>query len=74
VQVSGETVRSPYVIKAIGDSATMASAMDIPGGVSESVRSQGATSTVDQQESVAIDALHSIQEPRYARPVPSPSK
>ena len=74
VQVSGETVRSPYVIKAIGDSATMASAMDIPGGVSESVRSQGATSTVDQQQSVAIVALHSIQEPRYARPVPSPSK
>jgi uncharacterized protein YlxW (UPF0749 family) len=74
VEVSGETVRSPYVIKAIGDSATMASAMDIPGGVTESVRSQGATSTVDQKQSVAVDALHTIQEPRYARPVPSPSK
>ena len=74
VQISGETVRTPYVIKAIGDSATMASAMEIPGGVSESVRSVGASASVDQQRSVAVDALHTVQEPRYARPVPSPSK
>ena len=74
VQVSGELVQPPYVVKAIGDPATMASAMDIPGGVTESVRSQGATSTVDQRQRVAIDALHSLQEPRYARPVSSPSK
>ena len=38
VEVSGHQVRPPYTIRAIGDSATMASAMDIPGGVTESVR------------------------------------
>jgi uncharacterized protein YlxW (UPF0749 family) len=71
IEVSGVPVKSPYVIKAIGGSATMASAMDIPGGVSESVRRLGAVSTVDQQDEVAITALHTLEEPQYARPVPA---
>jgi uncharacterized protein YlxW (UPF0749 family) len=74
IQVSGQRLESPYVIKAIGDSATMASAMDIPGGVTDSVRGQGAQSSVRQEDTLAITALHSLQEPRYARPVPAPSK
>ena len=73
VAVSGVPVTSPYVIQAIGDSATMASAMDIPGGVNESVRRLGAVSTVEQRENVSITALHSLREPQYARPVPGPS-
>jgi uncharacterized protein YlxW (UPF0749 family) len=74
VEVSGERLSSPYTIRAIGDSATMASAMDIPGGVTESVRREGATSHVSQEEKVTISALHSLEEPQYARPVPAPSK
>ncbi len=74
IQVDGELVSSPFVIKAIGDSATMASAMEIPGGVSESVRGAGGTPTVRQAERVDITALHSLEQPRYARPVPAPSK
>ena len=74
VQVSGQQLSSPYVIRAIGDSATMASAMDIPGGVTDSVRGQNALSTVEQEKSLSITALHSLPEPRYARPVPAPSK
>jgi uncharacterized protein YlxW (UPF0749 family) len=73
VEVGGERVVQPYVIAAIGDSATMASAMEIPGGVSESVRGDGAKATVRQSDRVAITALHSLSEPRYARPVPAPS-
>ena len=71
IEVSGERVRSPYVITAIGGSATMASAMDIPGGVNESVRRLGAVSTVDQRDKVSITALHTLEEPQYARPVPA---
>ena len=74
IEVSGQRVAQPYSIKAIGDPATMASAMDIPGGVTESVRGDGATPTVRQAESIDITALHSLQAPRYARPVPAPSK
>jgi uncharacterized protein YlxW (UPF0749 family) len=73
VSVSGVPLEQPYTIRAIGGSATMASAMDIPGGVSESVRRVGATATVSQEESVAITALHTLQERRYARPVPNPT-
>ena len=73
IEVRGERVSQPYVIKAIGDSATMASAMEIPGGVSETVRGDGATASVRRSEDVAITALHSLSEPRYARPVPAPS-
>jgi hypothetical protein len=47
--------------------------MEIPGGVSESVRGDGAEASVRQSDDVAITALHSLSEPRYARPVPAPS-
>ena len=69
IEVSGKRVDSPYVIRAIGDSATMASAMDIPGGVNErAVRRLGAVSTVEQRDTVDITALHSLEQPQYARP------
>jgi uncharacterized protein YlxW (UPF0749 family) len=74
VQLAGESLSPPYVIRAIGDSATMASAMGIPGGVTDSVRGQGAQSTIEQRTSLSITALHSLEQPRYARPVPTPSK
>lgn len=70
IEVSGVPVSAPYEIRAIGESATMASAMDIPGGVSESVRRLGAVSRVEQRKSLSITALHTLEEPQYARPVP----
>jgi uncharacterized protein YlxW (UPF0749 family) len=70
IEVDGQRVDSPYVIRAIGDSATMASAMDIPGGVNESVRRLGAVSSVEQRDTVDITALHTLEQPQYARPVP----
>ncbi len=73
VSVSGTKLDLPYTITAIGDPATMASAMDIPGGVTESVRRLGGKATVEQHESLSITALHDVTEPRYARPVPEPS-
>lgn len=73
VEVSGQRIAPPYTIAAIGDSATMAAAMDIPGGVTESARRVGATATVKQHTTLTIGALHSVVQPRYARPVPSPT-
>ncbi len=73
ISVDGATVSTPYEIRAIGDAATLASAMDIPGGVSESVRREGADASVVQVEELTVAALHTVQEPRYARPVPEPS-
>ncbi len=73
VRVSGTPVDPPFTITAIGDSATMASAMDIPGGVTESVRRLGGRATVSQSKSLSITALHDVEQPRYAQPVPETS-
>lgn len=72
VAVSGRRVEGPYVISAIGDPPTMAAAMDIPGGVRESVRRLNAEADVEQRDSLDITSLHTPTPPQYAQPVPSP--
>lgn len=71
VSVSGTEVRPPYVITAIGDSNTLAGAMQIPGGVTATARRLGAEATVDIRGRVVVDALLSVTTPQYARPVPT---
>lgn len=71
VSVDGTRLASPYELLAIGDAATLASAMQIPGGLTESVRQLGATPQVSQLRSVSVDALHTFRPPRYAQPVPT---
>ena len=73
VAVSGRPIRPPYVIRAIGDPPTMAAAMDIPGGVRESVRRLNADAAIDQRDSLDITSLHTPTTPQYAQPVPSPT-
>lgn len=70
VTVGGQRISAPYTFLVIGDPATMASAMDIPGGVTETIRSRGGGSTIDQRTTVDITALHEVVGPRYAQPVP----
>ena len=72
VSVSGTALSPPYVILAIGDPATMASAMGIPGGVSESVRGLRGEVTVEQLDSLDITAIHRSDPPRFATPAPTP--
>ncbi len=71
VSVSGTVVRPPYVIRAIGDANTLAGAMEIPGGVTATVRRAGGDSDVGIRENVEIDALLTPSPPQYARPVPT---
>ena len=70
IEVDGTTVTDPYVILAIGDPQTLSSAMQIPGGLSENVRQLGASITITQPTELVVGALHTLREPRYARPVP----
>jgi len=70
VEIDGTTVTNPYVILAIGDPQTLSSAMEIPGGLSENVRQLGASITTNQSTDLVVGALHTLREPRYARPVP----
>ncbi|MEO6790972.1 MAG: DUF881 domain-containing protein [Ornithinibacter sp.] len=73
LSVSGTTIKAPYVIRAIGDSNTLAGAMEIPGGVTATVRRAGGDSDVQIRDVVDVDALLSLTEPQYARPVPTPT-
>ena len=73
LSVSGTPVRPPYVIKAIGDATAMAGAMEIPGGVTATVRRVGGDTDVRIQDEVRVDALLTPTSPQYARPVPTPT-
>ena len=73
IDIDGTNVTEPYVILAIGDAQTLSSAMEIPGGLSVNVRQLGATITINQAADLTVGALHTLREPRYARPVPSPA-
>jgi uncharacterized protein YlxW (UPF0749 family) len=70
ILVDGRPVTDPYVLKAIGDPATMAAALDIPGGVLEVLRGLGAQGTVTERDTVEVTALHRPRPPQYARPAP----
>jgi uncharacterized protein YlxW (UPF0749 family) len=71
VRVDGVEVQRPYVLLVIGDSRTLASALDIPGGVLEVLKQDGATGTVETRQVVTVTAVRSVATPRYARPATS---
>jgi uncharacterized protein YlxW (UPF0749 family) len=73
VVVDSNVLHPPYVFLAIGDPPTLSAALDIPGGVLETLRQQGATGVIASETDVRITALHTISPPRYARPAPTPS-
>lgn len=73
VVVSGQRLAPPYTILVIGGSATLATALEIPGGVADTVRTAGGTIAVAQEKTVLVRALQPLTTPQYARPAPSPS-
>jgi uncharacterized protein YlxW (UPF0749 family) len=68
VVVDGVTVQAPFEIRAVGDGATMAAAMAIPGGVVDTVSSAGGEAIVERRDLVTVDAVRELTTPRYARP------
>lgn len=68
VLVGGTLLRPPYRFVVLGDSATLASALGIPGGVTATVQQRGATAQVTQSSDLRVDALRSLARPQYARP------
>ncbi|GAA2743408.1 hypothetical protein GCM10009868_17010 [Terrabacter aerolatus] len=67
--VDGVTVPRPLVIKVIGDSKTLSSAMTIPGGIVESVRQKGAEAVVTESSLIEITSVHRPVEMTHAKPV-----
>jgi uncharacterized protein YlxW (UPF0749 family) len=68
VLADGEPLTTPYRILAIGDPATLATALNIPGGVVDTVRQAGGQATINQEQRVVIRALRSLSTPHYAQP------
>ncbi len=68
VAVDGTVLEAPYRFKVIGESRTLAAALDIPGGVLDVFRQRKAQAVVSQRASVLITSLRATPSPRYARP------
>src|SRR3954463_80407 len=69
LEIDGQTLNPPYTVVAIGDPATLAAAMNIPGGAMDSVERVGGTMVVQQSDRVDVTALRQPKPRQYAQPV-----
>lgn len=68
IVLDGATLAQPYTVVAIGDSATMSTALEIPRGIVDTAQDAGARIRVERAGEVVVDALRPLSTPRYARP------
>lgn len=68
IRIGGRDVRPPYVIEAIGDTETMATATQIPGGLVDTIERRGGEVSVTRKSVVTITALADVRAPEYAQP------
>jgi uncharacterized protein YlxW (UPF0749 family) len=71
--VDGIELSAPYRWTAIGDSQTLAVALEIPGGALAAIRNDGGQALLEQHERVEITAVRPLEEPRFATPVATPA-
>ncbi|MFU8853520.1 DUF881 domain-containing protein [Micromonospora sp. SL1-18] len=67
--VDGRRLTGPYTILVIGDSATMRTALNIPGGVVAAVADDGGNVIVEDRGAVEVSQLHAPIKLEHARPV-----
>lgn len=65
----GERLSGPFHLLVIGPASTMSTALQIPGGVVASAKSDGGSVTMDSRSLVEVTALRKAAALRYARPV-----
>lgn len=68
VVVDGTTLSPPYTVVAIGDPPTLAAAVNIPGGVVDTVSRSGGRLTIEQADSVTVSATRDPAAHQYAQP------
>ncbi|MCU1688496.1 MAG: uncharacterized protein JWN61_1681 [Pseudonocardiales bacterium] len=71
VAADGIRLSRPYVVLAIGDAATLDTALKIPGGVGATARAAGGSLAIVEQQRVEITAVRTPVPPKYASPAPS---
>lgn len=66
--IDGGQLAAPYRVVAIGDPPTLETALNIPGGVVNTVSRAGGQARVEQREQVTVSALRVVEQPEYAQP------
>lgn len=72
IRIDGIEIEAPYVIVAIGESQTLTTAMQIPGGVEDKVIQAGGSIDIVGSDQVVVDSLRPLEVPEYAEPAPNP--
>lgn len=67
VSVDGKKIGKPYVFKVIGKPQDLEPALNIPGGVVQTLEKEQATVTVERSAKIVVDALRPAKQPDYAR-------
>ncbi|MFF2780270.1 DUF881 domain-containing protein [Streptomyces sp. NPDC058052] len=67
MRIDGTQVTAPYVFKVIGKPEDLEPALNIPGGVVQTLEKEQATATVERSSKIVVDALRPAKRPDYAR-------
>ncbi|HEV2087905.1 MAG TPA: DUF881 domain-containing protein [Cryptosporangiaceae bacterium] len=69
IEVDRQLLTGPYKLTVIGDPPTMTAALNIAGGVVDTVKRAGGSVQVEQPAIVVVDAVRTLRPARFARPV-----
>ncbi|CAL9641715.1 MULTISPECIES: DUF881 domain-containing protein [Streptomyces] len=67
VSVDGNKINAPYRFQVIGEPQDLEPALNIPGGVVQTLEKEQATVTVERSSKIVVDALRAAERPDYAR-------
>ncbi|WNI19339.1 DUF881 domain-containing protein [Actinacidiphila sp. ITFR-21] len=67
VQIDGHKVSQPYEFDVIGNPQDLEPALNIPGGVVQTLEKEQATADVVRSQKIVVDALRPSKQPDYAR-------
>ncbi|PBC80964.1 Uncharacterized conserved protein YlxW, UPF0749 family [Streptomyces sp. 2224.1] len=67
VEIDGKRVAQPYRFKVIGKPQDLEPALNIPGGVVQTLEKEQAKVSVTREEKIIVDALREAKRPDYAR-------
>ncbi|GAA3308319.1 DUF881 domain-containing protein [Streptomyces cinereospinus] len=67
VSVDGNKINAPFRFQVIGKPQDLEPALNIPGGVVQTLEKEQATVTVERSDEIVVDALRAAERPDYAR-------
>ncbi|MEW2611641.1 DUF881 domain-containing protein [Streptomyces sp. NPDC047880] len=67
VGVDGNKINAPYRFKVIGKPQDLEPALNIPGGVVQTLEKEQAAVTIERSTDIVVDALRAAKRPDYAR-------